>query len=141
MMERVIDAADCIVGRVASYAAKRSLLGDSVAVINCDKAVISGKRVSILEHAGTRFHRVGRPTKGPFMQHNSDRFFRRVITRMLPREKTRGREAVKRVMCYVGVPKQFEGKGEQVPGSHKDKLPSYDYLTVAQICAFFGGKR
>jgi large subunit ribosomal protein L13 len=141
-MERIYDAKDCIIGRVAVKAAKAALLGDTVSVINCEKAVISGKRESVFADIDSHFRRVGQPTKGPFMQHNSDRFVRRIITRMLPRSTARGREAMARVLCYTGVPKAFEGKTvEHVPGADKGKLPNYYYVTVQEICKRVGGKR
>jgi large subunit ribosomal protein L13 len=142
MKERFIDAEGCIVGRVASAAAKAALLGDKVAVLNCEKAVISGSREGILEDMKYHFSRTGRPTKGPFMQRVSDRFVRRIITRMLPRSKSRGREAVSRVLCYTGIPAQFKDKKlEKVAGSEQSKLPSQRFMTISQITKHLGGSR
>jgi ribosomal protein uL13 len=142
MRERFIDAEGCIVGRVAAAAAKAALLGDKVAVLNCEKSVVSGKREAILEEMKYDFSRTGRPTKGPFMQRVSDRFVRRIITRMLPRSKTRGREAVSRVLCYTGIPAEFKDKKmEKVKGSEASKLPSPRFMTVLQITKHLGGSR
>ncbi len=139
---RIFDAKDCIVGRVAVKAAKAALMGEEVAVVNCDTAVLSGMRLAILKDALHKLHLGSNPNKGPFFQRNSDRYFRRIITRMLPRTTARGREAVTRVLCYTGVPKVFEGKKlEKVPGSDKSKLPHYNYVTVKELCKQLGGKK
>ncbi len=37
----IIDANNMILGRLASFAAKKALLGEKIDVINCEKAVIS----------------------------------------------------------------------------------------------------
>jgi large subunit ribosomal protein L13 len=142
MKERFFDAEGCIVGRVAAAAAKAALLGDKVAVLNCEKAVISGTREAILADMQYHFSRTGRPTKGPFMQRVSDRFVRRIITRMLPRSKSRGREAVSRVLCYTGVPAEFKAKKlERVAGSESSKLPNQRFMTIGAITKHLGGSR
>jgi len=135
-MERIIDAADCIVGRVAAQAAKSALMGDTIHILNCEKAIVSGNKVSVFARSDQAFKRTGQPTKGPFMQRRCDRYVRRIVTRMLPRARARGQDAERRVLCYIGVPKAFEGKKvESIEGSHKSKLPSYRFVTIAQICA------
>ena len=45
----VVDAKDSILGRVAAYVAKQALKGEEVAVVNCNKIIISGKKKSIKE--------------------------------------------------------------------------------------------
>ena len=86
MSERYIDAAESIVGRVAVIAAKAALLGDKVHVVNCEKAVVSGRREAVLADADYHRSRPGRPSKGPFIIRTTDRYVRRMISRMLPRE-------------------------------------------------------
>ena len=46
--ETVIDAKNLILGRMASIVAKRLLNGERIIIVNAEKAVISGKRLSIL---------------------------------------------------------------------------------------------
>jgi len=50
----VIDATNQIMGRLASYAAKSALSGNTVIVLNAEKAVISGKKSNIVEEAMRR---------------------------------------------------------------------------------------
>ena len=141
-MEHYIDAADSIIGRVATVAAKAALLGDTVKVLNCEKAVVSGSRKNVLADAHTKAERIGQPTQGPHVPRVVDRYVRRIITRMLPREKKRGRDAVKRVLCYTGIPEEFKDKKlRTVAEAHLTKLPTFNYVTIAETCANSGGRR
>ena len=45
----IIDASDMILGRLATYVAKKALLGEKVDIVNCEKAVITGNKKSIFE--------------------------------------------------------------------------------------------
>ncbi|RLI36579.1 hypothetical protein DRO60_05575, partial [Candidatus Bathyarchaeota archaeon] len=44
----VIDATGLVLGRMASIVAKRLLMGERIAIINAEKAVISGKKKAIV---------------------------------------------------------------------------------------------
>ncbi|MBN2142537.1 50S ribosomal protein L13 [Candidatus Woesearchaeota archaeon] len=135
----IIDAKNQIVGRIGVVVAKQALLGEEVAVINCEKAVITGSRDYVLGKFKQRRDR-GVPRKGPFYPRMPDRFVRRSFRGMLPMDKTRGREAFKRIMCYMGVPKDFEGKKTLVvPGADRSKLPTTKIVSVDEICRFLGG--
>jgi large subunit ribosomal protein L13 len=141
-MDKYIDAAESIVGRVAVVAAKQALLGHNIHIVNCEKAVISGSRINILAHADEYRARPGRPTKGPFIPRSTDKYVRRIISRMLPRENVRGRDALHRILCYTGVPEEFKDKKlEKVEGAHFSKLPNYNYITIAEVCQHLGAKR
>jgi large subunit ribosomal protein L13 len=141
-MEKYLDATDSIVGRVAVVAAKAGLMGHKVVIVNCEKAVISGKRQSVLANADVQRARPGRPTKGPFIPRTTDKYVRRMISRMLPRENVRGREALARIMTYTGMPDEFKDKKfEKVPGSEYTKLPNYKFITIAEVCKHLGAKR
>ena len=49
MKEIYIDATDMIVGRFASKVAKSAMLGNTVKVFNCEKALISGRKHLIID--------------------------------------------------------------------------------------------
>src|SRR3990167_4135194 len=134
MAERIIDAKYAIVGRVASVAAKAALLGDSISIVNCEKAVISGTRTRVLAREERKRQR-GIPRKGPFVSRLPDRFMRRIVRGMLPYKQEKGKLAYKRILCYSGVPEAFKGKNiETVEGAHISKLMGYPYVTIEQIC-------
>jgi len=136
----IIDASDLIVGRFTNLAAKKALLGEKVDVVNCEKAVFSGKKEMILKKY-KRFQDMGVPKKGPFQPKLPDRFVRKIIKRMLPMDKPRGKEAYKNVMCYIGVPEQFKDKNlETVKEADSNRLSTLKKVSVGTICKYLGGK-
>lgn len=126
----IINADKLILGRMATYAAKQALLGEEVRIINAEKAIISGKRATILKEKAQTFNR-GIPTKGPFVTRMPDRYVRRVIRGMLPHRQAKGAEAYKRILCYTGVPEEFkDAKAQEMPEAKMEKLPTLKYTTV-----------
>lgn len=108
----IIDATNLITGRLASVVAKKLLNGETVAVVNAEKAVLSGKRLTKLKEMELFFEIVGRgnPKYGPRHPRRPDTMLKRVIRGMLPRDKPRGRSALKNLRVYVGVPPAANGK-------------------------------
>lgn len=137
---KIYNAENMIAGRLATFVAKDALLGEEIAVVNSDKAVMSGDKKFILDRYKERATR-GRPTKGPFYRKSSDRFLKRIIRGMLPYKQAKGEAALKRIKCYVGVPPEFEGKEMiAVEKANVDKLPNFRYITMKEICKSLGGK-
>tara|TARA_Y100000310_G_scaffold341208_1_gene439633 strand:+ start:1909 stop:2316 length:408 start_codon:yes stop_codon:yes gene_type:complete len=131
---KVIDASNLIVGRLASFVAKAALLGERIVVVNCEKAVFSGNKASML--AKSRMRRsLGGPKTGPFFPRQPDRMIRRVIRGMLPYKQERGSKAFRNTMCYLGVPEEY--KGEKLISLKKidaSKLPNYKFITLERLC-------
>jgi large subunit ribosomal protein L13 len=133
----IIDAKGLILGRMASIVAKRLLQGESVIVLNAEKAAISGKRLQIVQEAKT-FLEVGHPRKGPYHPRRPDRIVRRTIRGMLPRKKPKGLQAFKRLKVYLGAPKEFDGKETQtILDASAEKLKS-PYITVGELAKEIG---
>lgn len=105
----IYDAENQILGRLSSVIAKKLISGESVAVVNAEKAVLSGSRKSNVEHYMVRVQR-GDPIKGPFFPRTADGIFRRAVRGMLPWKKPSGKNAYKRVHVYIGVPEKLKGK-------------------------------
>jgi large subunit ribosomal protein L13 len=140
IMMIIIDATNLIVGRMATTAAKQALLGEEVKIINAEKAIISGSKDYVFAHYKQKFDR-GVHTKGPFIPRMPDRFTRRIIRGMLPMAGARGRDAFKRILCYIGTPDEFKGKETfNVPGADAIKLPSTKKVSVGEICKLLGAK-
>jgi len=118
---KIIDGKGAVLGRLASYVAKESLKGEEIVILNSELVIITGNRKNIEESFHTRRSRVGSSQKGPKLSKSSERIVKRTIRGMLPEHRFgRGREAFKRIKCYVGVPKEFQeaktikaGKGKQ----------------------------
>ena len=134
----VINADSLILGRMASIAAKQALLGQDVSVVNCEKAVVIGHRKPVLAHYKNRL-KLGQPQQGPFIQRRPDFFVRRTIRGMLPRKKSRGRDAYSRVKCYVGVPEKFAGKEVTLKKAENTKHKK-DVTSVGELCMHLGNK-
>ena len=136
----IIDAKDKVLGRIATFAAKQALLGEEVKIVNCEKAVITGKKSEILARYNQRRQR-GIPTRGPFFPRMPDRLVRRTVRGMLPWSQTRGREAFKRVLCYVGIPAEFEGKETIVlEGADLSKVINTNFITISELTRLLGAK-
>ena len=138
---KIYDAHDVILGRLGSIVAKDALLVEEVVVVNCEKAVISGKKANTLAREHIKRKRKGYPLKSQTHSRLPDRFVRRCVRGMLPWKSARGREAYKLVMCYRGIPASFQGKELiSLPQATVAKLPTLKYMTVGEICTQIGGK-
>ncbi|MEM2089483.1 MAG: 50S ribosomal protein L13 [Candidatus Pacearchaeota archaeon] len=109
-MEIIIDAQNTVVGRLASFAAKKALQGHNIIIINSEKAIITGSPEKILEKYIKRLQLGRGVQKGPKFSRRPEMILRRAIRGMLPWKKARGREAFKRVKCFLGVPEEFKNK-------------------------------
>jgi large subunit ribosomal protein L13 len=137
----VLDAKDQILGRLASFVAKRAISGEMVVVLNAEKAVISGRRSNIIEEAKRRLktRTLGTQTHAPVHQRRPDLYFRRVVRGMLPWKKAKGKAAFHRVHVFMGVPEEFSGKATiRVPGADVSRLTS-SYVTLEKLSAEIGG--
>jgi large subunit ribosomal protein L13 len=133
----IIDAKGLILGRMASVIAKRLLQGETITVLNAEKAAISGKRLTIVKDAKT-FLEVGHPRKGPFHYRRPDRIVRKTVRGMLPRRKPKGKQAYKRLKVYLGTPSEFNEKEIQtIVDASAEKLKS-PYITVGELAKEIG---
>ena len=110
MVKIFIDAENSVRGRVASYAAKQALGGNEIFVLNSEKALISGDtNMNVADFKFTRALNTIKPEKGPFFSTDPEKMLKRTIRGMLPDYRVgRGREAWKRIKCYIGVPEEFK---------------------------------
>ena len=108
---KIINGKDQVLGRLSSYVAKESLKGEEFAILNCDNIIITGKKKSIEADFHESRSRFGHSQKGPKHHATSIKIVKRTIRGMLPNfREGRGKEAFKRIKCYVGIPAEFEGK-------------------------------
>ncbi len=130
----VVDARDCIVGRVASNVAERALDGETVAVINAEQAVITGREDAILEKFKDR-RRHG-SDRGPMYPKRPDRIFKRSIRGMIPYKTTNGREAFENIRVYVGNPNDQDG--EVLDGTSLDRLSNIKFVSLGDVSETLG---
>lgn len=136
----IIDATNLIVGRFATIAAKKAILGEEVHIVNCEKAVISGSKSYLMADYKNK-REMGNPRKGPIYDRSSDRFVRRMIRGMMNHRSPRGKAAFARLKCYVGVPAELKDKKfETIKEANASKLPTLKYMKIGEICKLLGAK-
>ncbi len=117
---KIIDGKNAVLGRLASYVAKETLKGEDIVILNCEEVIITGNRKRTQEDFEIKRSRVGSSQKGPKHSKTSERIVKRAIRGMLPdHRKGRGRIAYKKIKCYNGVPKEFEGSKKIIGGKEK----------------------
>jgi large subunit ribosomal protein L13 len=136
-MKRVINAEGSSLGRLSTAVAKSLLQGDEIAVINVEKAVISGKRKEIKEEYKQK-REVGTYRKGPFFHRSPEKIVKRTIRGMIPYQTPHGRAAYKRLKCYIGVPEQFNEKDAEVIEQAQKHF--VDFMTIGDLSRLLGGK-
>jgi len=135
----IIDATDTVLGRMASFAAKKALAGEEVVIVNAEKAIITGNKEDIFKRYKTR-RDVGDRYHGPFFPRMPDRIVRRAIRGMLPYKSGKGREAYKRIKVFIGVPKEYKDKEMVNLEWKKDKLRDMKYVYIHELSRHLGAK-
>jgi large subunit ribosomal protein L13 len=109
MAKIFVDAQDTAMGRVASFAAKQALGGNEVAILNSEKAVISGRKEdNINDFKLRRQLNHMKPEKGPFFSRVPEKIMKRCVRGMVPDfRRGRGKIAISKVKCYTGIPAEF----------------------------------
>ena len=145
----VVDATDQIVGRMASRVAKLLQEGWEVAIVNAEKAVLSGDPRMVVKgyqilldvkvHTNPYRNKIKRP-RTPIG------IIKDAVKGMLPKHNTKGREALKRLKVYIGEPQEVEEKFKKegyarisFPDAKAIRL-SGKYITVAEVARRMGWK-
>ncbi len=137
----VVDGRGQILGRLASIVAKKLLEGKRVVVLNAQDIVVSGDPVMVIQAykrtvLGVRSHYSHRLR--PKRPRSPIRLFKATVRGMLPKRNRRGREALRRLRVYVGVPKEYQG-AETVRFQEADASRlSRSYVTLGRIARELG---
>jgi len=133
----IIDANGLILGRLASNISKRLLSGEDVIIVNAEKSVISGSKVSILgEYKDLRSK--GSKEKGPHFPKRPDRILKRTVRGMLPYKQKRGRDAYSRLRVYIGVPNELKDKPLETIENAKATRLSARYIRLDELSQKLG---
>lgn len=134
----IIDGTDLILGRLATYAAKKALEGEAVVIVNAEKVIITGSKKLLLSQFIEKQH-MGHAYKGPFYPKMPDRIVKRTIRGMLPYKQERGMKAFKRIKCFMGIPEQYiNNKLETISGANYSKLKTLNFITVNDLSKVVG---
>jgi large subunit ribosomal protein L13 len=137
-MVTIINADGMILGRLASILATRLLAGEEIAVVNAEKAVISGTRARVFSIYRRKRER-GSREGGPFFPRRPDHIMKRTIRGMVPYKRERGNDALKRVKVYVGIPKEFQGmEMETLEAASVKRLSTPRFVTLGTVSRFLG---
>ena len=127
---KVIDGKNAVLGRLASYVAKESLKGEEVSIVNCGEIIITGNKKFMEQDMQKRREMIGSGQKGPHISRTSEKIVKRAIRGMLPDHREgRGKEAFKRIKCYVNVPAEFKDS-KKITFDDPDKLK---YIQVKEL--------
>jgi len=131
----VVDATDHIAGRLSSNVAKLLLKGNRVSIVNCDKIMISGARSNIISEYREflEINSINHWKHGPKHPRRPDTIMKKMIRGMLPREKTSGKEAHKRLRTYIGSPKEVKSFKKIKFEKSMIKKSSSNYTTMANL--------
>ncbi len=131
----VIDGTNHIAGRLSSNVAKLLLQGNRVTVINSEKIMISGRKRNIVDEYNQflKISSILHPKHGPFHPRRPDTMISRMIRGMLPRDKPSGKEALRRLRVYIGVPKDVKSLGRIQFEKAQIKKSSALYTSVGEL--------
>jgi large subunit ribosomal protein L13 len=106
-----IDATGHIAGRLCSEVASEILRGKRIVVLNAEKAVLSGKRDTIIAEWKQKLELGSKvnPIYGPLHHRRPDNIIWRMVRGMVPKTKAKGSLGLKRLRVYIGVPQKYSG--------------------------------
>ena len=123
-MTKIINGENAVLGRLASYAAKEALKGEEIVIVNSEEIIITGNKQNITANYVQKRGRVGTSQKGPKHSKLVERVVKRTVRGMLPNHRSgRGKDALRRIKCYRGIPKEFEKM--KMISFGKDKFNKY----------------
>ena len=135
-----IDGTNLRFGRVASKVAKRLINGEQVVVVNVDKLAVSGSRASVMSKY-ERWMQLGthkNPEKvGPKQHRSPDRLLFYSVRNMLPKAPS-GKEALKRLKVYIGVPEELKAAKLETIEDADIKTLRGNYMLLIEVSKILG---
>jgi large subunit ribosomal protein L13 len=140
--EILVDATGCIAGRMCSHVSKLLLKGNRVTIVNSEKAMLSGNRYKTIDlyKEFLEINSVTNPIHGPFHPRRPDTMLTKMVRGMVPKTKTSGIEAFKRLRVYIGIPDQFMNKKAESFEDSKITRPPAKYISVGDVAKQIGWK-
>ena len=132
----VIDATGLVVGRMATFAAKRAIEGDEVHIVNAEKAIIVGSSKRAIQEHYLFKRQVGTSRKGPFFPREPHLLVKRTCRGMINYQSSSGRAAYKRIKAHLGVPRELAG--QKAVTVEDAKREARTFLTIAELSSWLG---
>lgn len=134
----IINAEGLILGRLAAFAAKRLLEGETVRIINAERAVITGQREMVFKKYKDMRKRTNKD-HGPFISRMPDKIIQRTVRGMLPYKQDRGKKALKRLRVFIGEPdKPLTGDKIHPEDMHIKNSSSIKYTSLKELSNWLG---
>jgi large subunit ribosomal protein L13 len=135
-----IDATGHIAGRLCSEVASQILRGQRIVVLNAEKAVLSGKRDTVIAawkqklELGSKVN----PIYGPLHPRKPDNIMWRMVRGMVPKTKPKGTAGLKRLRVYIGVPEKYSGVAMTKLDDAMATRPLPMYITILELARNIG---
>jgi large subunit ribosomal protein L13 len=138
----VVDATNCIAGRMCSHVSKLLLRGNRVAIVNAEKAMLSGNRYKTIDSYKEylEINSVTNPIHGPFHPRRPDTILSKMVRGMMPKRKPYGISAFKRLRVYMGVPEAMKSTPMKSFDDSKITMPESYYISIAEVAKQIGWK-
>lgn len=135
-----VDGKDCIAGRMCSHISKLLLKGHHVRVVNAEKSMISGNRYKTIEIYKEYLEIASNtnPIHGPFHPRKPDRIITKMVRGMLPKRKSSGLTALKRLRVYISIPPELKNTKLETFEDSKIRKPSSYFITLGELSKQIG---
>lgn len=136
----VLNGQMCVLGRLASEVAERSLDGQRVVILNAEQVVVTGDKTTVIDNYREKMN--SRSETGPKFPKRPDRVVKRSIRGMLPYKTPRGRNALERIRVHIGTPTKYSGEAAAPRNKRVSLNPrrNKDFVEIGDICASLGAK-
>lgn len=137
MIMHVLDGTNMKLGRLASQITKKLLQGEEVHLVNAEKLVIVGNPKQISQRYLTKrgLKHKGTPERSPKWPKLPHLLVKRMIRGMLPRDSSRGRDALKKLRVYTGNPKDLK-TDLKIENAGFDGMSKH--ITIDELCRSMG---
>ena len=136
----IVDGTNMIAGRLCSRVAKLLLEGNRVSIVNSESVMLSGNRKSIIKsyREYLEIASINNPKFGPFHPRRPDRIITKMVRGMLPKTKSSGKTALKRLRAYLGVPKELRSIERMQFDDAKIRKSSSYYTSMGELGKLIG---
>ena len=136
----IVDGTNMIAGRLCSHAAKLLLQGNRVHIVNSEYIMISGSRESIIREYREFLEvaSINNPKFGPFHPRRPDTIITKMVRGMLPKTKSSGQAAFKRLRVYLGVPNELKSLSRTQFEDARIRRTSPYYTSVGELGRMIG---
>ncbi len=137
-MVTIINAEGHILGRLSTNVAKRLLNGETVVIVNAEKAIITGSRDAVFATYKQKHDR-GKQINGPFFPKRADLIVKRTVRGMIPFKNAHGKEVYRNLKVFVGVPKDL-ASAQMEKVEYATKLWTEKFVTIGEVAEHLGSK-